>query len=246
MQGVLSLCLTRSLTIKIIGSFQGGRGIERGEEGPVFSSVEPKKTGDFLPFWSGFKRPERQRKGRRSKGGADKVVVNQKELSQCLGISTRQIRNLKSEGLFQTETNSRGYSLEKCVQEYINFKINAEMGRRTNIKKEEVQAEHEEIKKQISVLKLRKLRRELHEASDVEAFLTDMLTSFRNRLLSLPPKLAMQLSGINDLNDMIKAIKTELENTLEELSQYDPDEIDGVNPGDIDADEQEEEEEEEE
>jgi len=174
------------------------------------------------------------------------VVVNQKELSQCLGISTRQIRNLKSEGLFQTEKNSRGYNLEKCVREYINFKINAEMGRRTNITKEEVQAEHEEVKKQISVLKLRKLRRELHEASDVEAFLTDMLIRFRNRLLSLPPKLAMQLSGINDLNDMIKAIKTELENTLEELSQYDPDEIDGVNPGDIDVDDPEEEDEEEE
>lgn len=173
------------------------------------------------------------------------MVVNQKELSQCLGISTRQIRNLKSEGLFQTEKNSRGYNLEKCVREYINFKINAEMGRRTNITKE-VQAEHEEVKKQISVLKLRKLRRELHEASDVEAFLTDMLIRFRNRLLSLPPKLAMQLSGINDLNDMIKAIKTELENTLEELSQYDPDEIDGVNPGDIDVDDPEEEDEEEE
>lgn len=194
----------------------------------------------------GTKRPGREAGEGHGKGGIDRVVVNQKELSQCLGISTRQIRNLKSEGLFQTEKNSRGYNLEKCVREYINFKINAEMGRRTNITKEEVQAEHEEIKKQISVLKLRKLRRELHEASDVEAFLTDMLIRFRNRLLSLPPKLAMQLSGINDLNDMIKAIKTELENTLEELSQYDPDEIDGVNPGDIDVDDPEEEDEEEE
>ena len=73
--------------------------------------------------------------------------------------------------------------LEKCVQEYINFKINAEMGRRTSITKEEVQAEHEEIKKQISALKLRRLRRELHEASDVEAFLTDMLIKFRNRII---------------------------------------------------------------
>lgn len=218
----------------------------RGAEGPVFSSVGPKKMGDFLPLCEGPKGRDGRRGEGHGKGGIDRVVVNQKELSQCLGISTRQIRNLKSEGLFQTEKNSRGYNLEKCVREYINFKINAEMGRRTNITKEEVQAEHEEVKKQISVLKLRKLRRELHEASDVEAFLTDMLIRFRNRLLSLPPKLAMQLSGINDLNDMIKAIKTELENTLEELSQYDPDEIDGVNPGDIDVDDPEEEDEEEE
>lgn len=174
------------------------------------------------------------------------MVVNQKELSQCIGISTRQIRNLKSEGLFQTENNSRGYNLEKCIQEYINFKVNAEMGRRTNITKEEVQAEHEEIKKQIAILKLRKLRRELHEASDVEAFLTDMLTRFRNRIMSLPPKLAMEISGENDMNEIIRIIHKELGNTLEELSQYDPDEIDGVNPGEIDLDDPDEDEEEEE
>ena len=140
--------------------------------------------------------------------------------------------------------NSRGYMLEKCVQEYINFKINAEMGRRTSITKEEVQAEHEEIKKQISALKLRRLRRELHEASDVEAF-DGYVDKFRNRILSLPPKLAMQLSGENDINNMIGIIKTEMENALEELSQYNPDEIDGVTPGDMDLDDPEEEEEEE-
>lgn len=161
------------------------------------------------------------------------MVVNQKELAQSLGISTRQVRNLKTEGMFQTVENGKGYRLEKCVQEYINFKVNAELGRRTSITKEEVQAEHEEVKKQISTLKLRKLRRELHEAANVEAFLSDMLVHFRNRLLSLPPKLAMELSGESDLNQMIVTIQKELNNALEELSEYDPDEIDGINP-DID------------
>lgn len=168
------------------------------------------------------------------------MVVNQKELAQCLGISTRQVRNLKAEGLFQTIENGRGYGLEKCVQEYINFKINAEMGRRTSITKEEVQADHEEVKRQISLLKLRKLRRELHESVDVEAFLTDMLVHFRGHLLSLPPKIAMELSGETDLNLMIRIVQKELEGALEQLSGYDPDEIDGVNPGDGDLDEEDE------
>ena len=168
------------------------------------------------------------------------MIVNQKELAQCLDISTRQVRNLKSEGLFQTVENSRGYSLEKCVREYINFKVNAETDRRTHITKEEIQAQHEEVKKQISVLKLRTLRRELHEAAHVEAFLGNMLASFRNRLLSLPPKLAMQLSGETDLNEMIRIIKKELENTLEELADYDPDEIDGTIHSESEEDEPEE------
>ena len=56
-------------------------------------------------------------------------------------------------------------------------------GRSASISKEKVQAEHEEVKKQISILKLRRLRRELHEAADVEYYLSDMLLRFKNRLL---------------------------------------------------------------
>ena len=89
----------------------------------------------------------------------------------------------------------RGYPLENCVQEYIEYKVNAELGRSALISKEKVQAEHEEVKRQISLLKLRKLRRELHEAADVEFYLSDMLVRFKNRLLALPSKLAMEIAG---------------------------------------------------
>ena len=173
------------------------------------------------------------------------MEVNQKELAQCLGISDRRIRNLKSDGMFSGAMRGKKYALEKCVQEYINYKINAELGRRTSITKEEVQAEHEEVKKQISLLKLRRLRRELHEAADIEIFLSDMLIRFKNRILSLPPKLAMELSGENDINQMIQVIQNGLESSLEELSKYDPDGIDGISPDDDYDDEVEEDDEEE-
>lgn len=171
------------------------------------------------------------------------MVVNQKELAQCLGVSTRRIRQLREEGLFQRgEENAKGYNLEHCIQEYIDYKVNAETGRRASVSKEEVQAEHEEIKKQISVLKLRKLKRELHEASNVELFLTNMLSRFRNRLLEMPPKLALLVVGMEDQNEIIQVIKKEVLATLEELSEYDPDEIDGEEPEEEEDLEEEEEE----
>jgi hypothetical protein len=154
------------------------------------------------------------------------LIVNQKQLAQCLGISTRQVRNLRQEGMFQTVNGDRGYILETCIQEYINFKINAEMGRSAAISIEKVKAEHEEVKKNISVMKLRRLRRELHEAADVEAFLSDMLIRFKNRLLSLPVKMAMQVSGEKDLNRIIQVLNDGMLEALKELSEYDPDEID--------------------
>lgn len=154
------------------------------------------------------------------------MIVNQKELAQCLGISSRRVRMLREEGLFQTAKDARGYPLETCIQEYIEYKVNAETGRRASISKEKVQAEHEEVKKQISVMKLRKLRRELHEAADVEYYLSDMLARFKNRLLSLPPKMAMEVTGEKDMNRIIQILQKDLLETLEELSEYDADEID--------------------
>ncbi len=173
------------------------------------------------------------------------MIVNQKELAQCLGISSRRVRQLREDGLFKLSQEGRGYNLEKSIQEYIEYKVNAETGRRASISKEEVQAEHEEVKKQISLLKLRKLRRELHEAADVEAYLSNMLIRFKNRLMAVPTKLAMQVSGEEDLNVIIQTIKRELTAVLEELSEYDPDEIDGQTGGSGEELEEEYEEEEE-
>ena len=100
--------------------------------------------------------------------------------------------------------------------------------------KEQIQAEHEEVKMKISKLKLRRLRQELHEAEDVEAFLSAMLLRFKNRLLSCPAKLAMEIAGEQDINTIIQAIKKELSAALEELSEYDPEEIDGQKPAELD------------
>lgn len=144
--------------------------------------------------------------------------------------------------MFQTVKGDRGYVLETCVQEYVNFKINAEMGRSASISIERVRADHEEVKKNISIMKLRRLRRELHEAADVEAFLSDMLVRFKNRLLSLPAKMAMQISGEKDINRIIQVLNDDILEALEELSEYDPDEIDGSEITFKDLDEEEDEE----
>lgn len=167
------------------------------------------------------------------------MEVNQKQLSQYLGISTRRIRQLREDGVFQKRDNTvTGYNLEQCIQEYIEYKVNAETGRRTSASKEIVQAEHEEIKKQISVLKLRKLRRELHEAADVESYLSDMIIRFRNKLMNVPVRVAVRLIGETDVNRVTEILEKEMINTLNELSNYNPDEIDGLSGIESDYDEE--------
>lgn len=172
------------------------------------------------------------------------MTVNQKELAACIGVSSRRIRQLKEFGLFVQPDGVKGYILENCIQEYIEYRVNAETGRRTSVSKEQIQAEHEEVKRQISLLKLRKLRKEVHEAADVEFFLTDMLTRFRQRLDAMPEKLAIKISGETDINKLIEAIRTEVDQACEELSKYDPDEINNDSEGVPDEEDEEDEDEE--
>lgn len=153
------------------------------------------------------------------------MVVNQKQLASMLGITARRVRQLREDGLFNFNENGRGYCLEKCIPEYIDYKIKAEVGTGTSIIKEKEQAEHERVKKNISQLKLRKLKKELHEASDVEFFLSEMLINFKNRLLSVPSKLAVQIVGEEDVNKITELLTNEMLETLDELSEYDPDAI---------------------
>lgn len=158
-----------------------------------------------------------------------------------MGLSVRRVQQLQADGTIKRDKEENGYRLEECVQAYIDFKVTSETGRSSAISKEKVQAEHEEIKKQISILKLRRLRRELHEASDVEYYLNDMLTRFKNRILSLPPKIVMVTSG-EDTNQAIQDVQELLEGALSELSEYNPDEIEhGTDMEEFEPDEDEEE-----
>ena len=170
------------------------------------------------------------------------LEVNQKELAKILGLTDRHIRRLRDEyGLFQKKTGKRTYTLESCVPEYIDYKLE-EAGKAGNAFNREKQlAEHEEIKKKISILKLRKLKRQLHEAVDVEEFLTDMLISFRSTLLSIPQKVTPMLVGEDDSNVILEILEREVFETLKTLSEYNPMKIDKEEDLFDDADDDEEE-----
>ena len=157
--------------------------------------------------------------------------VNQKELAKIIGVTDRRVRQLQNEyGLFEkgrTEgKKTKNYCLEKCVPEYINYRLDAEAKQGTFVIKEKAQAEHEQIKKKISILKLRKLKKELHEADDVEEFLTNMLMNFKSRILAVPQKVAPLVISENDINKIIDILEKEMFAALDELAEYDPMQID--------------------
>lgn len=90
---------------------------------------------------------------------------------------------------------------------------------------EALKARHEEIKIQMSMEKLKEYKAETHRSEDVEEFLSNMLVSFKNKLSTLPSKLAMEIMGETDTNVAIKRVEEEIDAVLSELSEYDPNKI---------------------
>lgn len=171
------------------------------------------------------------------------MELTQKQLAEIIGITARQVRNLKEQGLFELAEGSKKYNAAKCVQEYLAFKIKAETGKGTTVVREKEQAEHEKLKKEITKIKLRKLRAEVHEATDVERYWSDMLQHFRNYMLSIPSKIAPKILDESDINKIIQEITEEVLAALDTLSEYDPDEINGDDETYLDDAENEEDEE---
>jgi phage terminase Nu1 subunit (DNA packaging protein) len=60
---------------------------------------------------------------------------------------------------------------------------------------------------------------ELLKAEDIESEWTNYVLSCRSRLLSIPSKLALELSQITDPNIVQKRLKTEVNQALDELSE---------------------------
>lgn len=64
----------------------------------------------------------------------------------------------------------------------------------------------------------------------------NMILAFRSRLEALPQKAAMQVAGIKDINEIIDILRKNVNSALNELSKYDPDEIDGQQQGTYEED----------
>ena len=153
------------------------------------------------------------------------MTVNQKELAECLGVEPRTIRDLtKKCGIFERNESGK-YELSTCVKEYIEYKLDLDSSRAKGLNLEALKARHEEIKIQMSMEKLKEYKAETHRSEDVEEFLSNMLVSFKNKLSTLPSKLAMEIMGETDTNAAIKRVEEEIDMVLNELSGYDPNKI---------------------
>ncbi len=152
------------------------------------------------------------------------IIVNTDVMADLLNYTRQRVNQLAKEGILEKNAPGR-FPLKKNIKKYIDF---LRTGQRTEEDREaqaeywEEKALHEKVKREMAEIKLAKLRNQVHDASDIEMAMTNMLTTFRNRILGIPQKLAPKIIGMENLAEISEAINDELLEALIELSEYDP------------------------
>ena len=124
----------------------------------------------------------------------DSLTVSAAVLGNIFGVTDRRIRQMAEEGIIVRAAKGR-YNLVDSLKNYIlSLKLAVDSNDSDNpdgeLNFEEEKALHERVKRHISEMKLQTMKGELRKADDVRHVMTDMLSSFKTRMMNIPAKVA--------------------------------------------------------
>ena len=155
----------------------------------------------------------------------DSLTVSAAVLGNIFGVTDRRIRQMAEEGIIVRAAKGR-YNLVDSLKNYIlSLKLAVVSNDSDNpdgeLNFEEEKALHERVKRHISEMKLQTMKGELHKADDVRHVMTDMLSSFKTRMMNIPAKVAPVLED-RDAGYIKERLTSEVTEALNELKDYNP------------------------
>jgi len=155
----------------------------------------------------------------------DSLTVSAAVLGNIFGVTDRRIRQMAEEGIIVRAAKGR-YNLVDSLKNYIlSLKLAVDSNDGDNpdgeLNFEEEKALHERVKRHISEMKLQTMKGELHKADDVRHVMTDMLSSFKTRMMNIPSKVAPVLED-RDAGYIKERLTSEVTEALNELKDYNP------------------------
>lgn len=153
-------------------------------------------------------------------------LIDTTQLAKLLDITPTWVRKLTSDGVLTRARDADGKELMGrynllAVRDYCRYlrsvaKLDdASEARYSALRNERMAAEGE-----LSRLKLREYKGELHNARDIEFIMNNMLTYFKQRMMSIPSRVARLCVG-KKFRQIYDLIMVEIELALRELSGYD-------------------------
>ncbi len=146
------------------------------------------------------------------------TVVSVEKLARTLDLSARQIQNLAADGIIP-KGNRGEYPLIRSIHGYIRYLKNEKGGGNLADAFNRAKTRDMNAKAHLNEMKLRRQRGELIAASEVRHTWQTITELFRDRLLTMPDRLAPRIMGARSRQDAKALIQEEIRQTLETLSR---------------------------
>lgn len=156
-------------------------------------------------------------------------IVGTTVVAKLLGLSTRRIQQLAADGILSVNKENKNlkFDLYKTIPEYLNYleeeakknSVEADIANQEK-KKAKAEADLKTHKAKMAKLELAEMEGEMHRSCDVEEMTSQLVYAVKNRLTSLPGKLAIDLSRVEEPAEISARIQSEVYEILEDLSNY--------------------------
>lgn len=141
-----------------------------------------------------------------------------KAVAVWLDLTEARVRQLRKDKII-TEYKTGLYDLKTVTHEYINY-LRKGSPTEASVDYNAERAKLVRVKRESQELELRLRRGELHESTEIEQVMVDTLVKFKTRLMAIPAKLSPILAKKKNQTEIFKIMKTAMDETLEELSDF--------------------------
>lgn len=157
------------------------------------------------------------------------IYVKTADVCSATGKSNQWIGQLVSQGTLNKSHTPFGamFDFRETIKAYIEERVGGEddAAKRAEAEKIELQKQKAEAalkaaKAKKENLMLKELEGKMHNSEDVEAMTTDLIFNIRGALVALPGRLAVAVAGAKDPAEVSSIITTEINEVMDELSQY--------------------------
>ncbi len=162
----------------------------------------------------------------------EETTVSTKEMAILLGLTVRRIQQLIQDGTFKTQTKGRLLLID-CVRSYFELvSTSQKTDEEKKLDKAKIAAEVKlkAAKATMAHLQAEELKGKMHRSEDVQAFTQSLVDTIKQGLLSLPGRMAVELSLCETAEECSVIIKDTVKDLLLELSEfeYDPEKYEAM------------------
>lgn len=152
-------------------------------------------------------------------------TIDTGQLARLLDITPRHVQRLTIDGVLTRAVDSDGTALRGrytllSIRDYCRYiRSQNRVDNESQSTWDALKNKRLAVETEISSLRLKEQKGQLHQARHIEFIWTNMLTYFKQRMISIPSKVARRCVGKN-FRQIYDIVSTEIELGLRELSAY--------------------------